>query len=634
MIDLLADLALAAMMMLSIYGVGRTIFSVVPLRFWGRAAEMAYIFAFGLGAVATVLFGLALLGWLRPAAGWALLIAGAGLGAAHYRALWEGIRAAWCALRDVLRGSWYIRALLAVAAAFALMNLVADLAPPVEGDTVHQYLLLPRYWVAEGRYVQPAHIWAATLPGNMMMLSAWALLLNGSYSLATLVTGFGLSIVLALGVYALARLYFSRGAAVMAAVAIYTMPDAGYLAQSAKVDMGWALFEALALAAFFRWLDLTPRSLFDPRPPRASHSTSWLVLSGICLGLAAGSKNQTFISIALLGLWLVLRHILRGEWRALPRAALAFGLAALAALLPFYLYNGIVHHNPFYPVFAEPFARFFGGTLSPRSELGTEVFYPWTVGGYLANLWNASLGHTQPGFYLGFIAGPIFLLTIPAGAALGALRGQPITGRMLGYAFAFSVIWFLVKQAARHFLPGLILLAVVAGLVLWWLEDHRSWPAQVVLAVSVLVLGWNFVNGLGVLYWNGAYRVAFGLETRQEYLRRWHDDVILPTFPDWETISVLNSEIEPTARVLSIHATSPLYIELDFIPGSWGSRDRLDTVTDEAVLLDKLAQQHIGYILTYTVDASRAVLFAQPGFLAEHAELVYAGPRTALYRLR
>ena len=45
-------------------------------------------------------------------------------------------------------------------------DLFREAGCTVEGDTVHQYLLLPRYWVEAGRYVQPAHIWAATLPGN------------------------------------------------------------------------------------------------------------------------------------------------------------------------------------------------------------------------------------------------------------------------------------------------------------------------------------------------------------------------------------------------------------------------------------------------------------------------------------
>src|SRR5690606_8257993 len=370
----------------------------------------------GLGAAVTLLFLLGLAGWLRPAAGWVLLALGVGLALVQTRTLLADARAAWAALREALAAPWFVKMALLVALAFVAANLVTDLAPPLEGDTVHQYLLVPRYWVEAGRYFQPTHIWAGTLPGNMMMLSAWALLLNGSFSLAALVTGFDMSLLLALGVYALARLHTGRTESLLAAAIIITMPDAAYLAQSAKVDMGWAFFEALALAAFFRWLQVTGEDTGggDPATERRGYQpAAWLVLCGVLLGLAAVSKDQTFISIGLLGLWLVLRGAQRGGWRVLARSGAAFGLAALVAMLPYYLYNAVEHLNPLYPVFAGPLHELLGATPSPRSELGTEVFYPWTVGGYLANLWNASLGHTDPGFYLGMIAGPVFLMAIP-----------------------------------------------------------------------------------------------------------------------------------------------------------------------------------------------------------------------------
>ncbi len=522
-----------------------------------------------------------------------------------------------------LRGaSWFAWGVALLALAVVLLNAAANLAPPTEGDSVHQYLLVPRYWVEAGRYVQPSHIWASTLPGNMMMLSAWALLLRGSFSLATLITGFGMSLLLALGVYALARLVARPGAAALAAAAVYTMPDALYLAQSAKVDMGWAFFEVLALAAFFRWMDA----------PDDDHPLRWLALSGVMLGLAAGSKNQTWISVALLGGWLVLRLALRSEWRQLWRGALAFGAAVVIAALPYYLYNAVALGNPFYPVFADQFAAWFGAVPSPRSELGTEVFYPWTLGGYLTNLWNASLGHTRPGWYLGFIAGPLFLLALPVGWALGLLRGERKLWRMLGYVLVFSVMWFLVKQAVRHFLPALALLGVVSGVILSRLDRRRPPLRGVVQAGVLLVLLWNLAIGLSVLYWNGAYRVALGLETRDEFVARYHDDVVEPTFPDAETLRVLNQQVGAGGRVLAEFGGSPLYIAPDVVSGNWGDRNRLDTVTDPAQLAGMLREAGIGYILAYRAGPED-VLFAKPDFLDRYGELVYDGPRTQLYRV-
>lgn len=622
--DVLLDAALTPLVLLAIYGLGCALRRLVRLDFWGRAAEAAFRLAFGLGAAATLLFGFALVGLLVPAVGWGLLLIGLGLAGWHYRQLVADVKLLLSAIRILAGASWFVKGAVGLALAFALMNFEADLAPPNEGDTVHQYLLTVRYWVEAGRYVQPSHIWASTLPGHLMMLSAWALLLRPSYSLASLVTGFGMSLCLALAVYALARLHVGRTGSLLAAIAVYTMPDAGYLAQSAKVDMGWALFETLALAAFFRWRQAEDSA--EPRP------LSWLALAGVMLGLAAESKNQTAISLLLLGGWLVIRKASTGDGRGLLRAGAILAATALIALLPYYLYNAIAHRNPMYPVFADQFAAWFGGTPSPRSELGTEVFYPWTVGGYLTNLWNASLGH-PPGFYLGFIAGPVFLLAIPAGAITGLLNRQRNLHKSLLYAFVFSIIWFLVKQAARHFLPGLALLGVVAGYVLARIDRERGWPRAAILAATLLCIGWNLTGELGVLYWSGAYRVGLGLETRDEFLRRWHDQVIGPTFPDWATITLLNQQVGAGGRVLTNHATGSLYIAPDMVSDNWGDRLPYDTVHDTEELLRLLDLHGIEYILIYKAGSSRDVIYDDPAFLNQHARLVAETGRARLYRI-
>ena len=321
------------------------------------------------------------------------------------------------------------------------------------------------------------------------------------------------------------------------------------------------------------------------------------------------------------------------RWRRLLRSAAAFGGAALIGMLPFYLYNAIAHLNPVYPVLADVFHHWWGGTASPRSELGTEVFYSWSVGGYFSNLWNASLGHTRPGFYLGFIAGPIFLLTIPIGLIGGALRRKPAVGAMLGYAAVFSVVWFLVKQAVRHFLPGLMLLSVVVGAILAWLDQQPGWQAKSIRIVALLVLLGNLALGGSVLYWNGAYRVLLGMESRQAYLTRFFDESTFETFPDAAMVIYLNHDLPPEAKVLVENAGNVLYIDRDVISPTWGERERLDDVTNEGVLLDTLKAWGVEYILVSDADPDTRFLYTQPDFLAAHAELVFSGTRSRLYRL-
>jgi len=626
MLNSLLNLGLLALGALALYGLGAAIFRATRLTLWAVSARLAYALAFGLGALVLALYVLGLVGWLTPLAGWTLLAIGLALLPLSAPLTREVIGALRARARQMRGAHWGVWALVGLFAVQAGLHVVADLAPPLEGDTVTSYLLTPRYWVEAGRYWQPSHLWAATLPGNMMMLSAWGLLLHG-YSLSTLLTGFLMSLYLPLAVYALARIHFGARAGLLAATVIFLMPDATYLAESGKVDLGWAFFEALALAALLRW------STEDTPAPR------WLVLAGVCSGLAVGSKIQAVQSLPFLAGWIVVVGLRRAGLTPMLRGLVTYGLVALVFSAPYLAYNAVAHHNPTYPVFASQFARALNGTPSPRSELGTEIFYEWTVGGYLRNLWDASLGHPAP-FYLGFWAGPAYLMVIPLGLLLGK-RERVIDGLLL-YAFLFSIAWFLTKQAVRHFLPGLVLLAVVAGYMLRRLDEEPRWLGHVVYAALVPSVALSVAFWAGIIHGNGAYLPAFGLLTPDAYVARWLDVVVDDdTFPDSEIVAYTNAHLDSDARILTKHTPVSLYFAQDVVPSVWGDRVKVDTIDDETELLSTVEQHGIDYLMIYKVDLERAEsdpdfflpLFSQPSFLAEHAELVVETPRTYLYRV-
>jgi hypothetical protein len=193
-------------------------------------------------------------------------------------------------------------------------------------------------------------------------------------------------------------------------------------------------------------------------------------------------------------------------------------------------------------------------------------------------------------------------------------------------------VWFIVKQAARHFLPGLTLLAVAAGLALWRMRRAPRLARILVHASALLIISWNIVNGLGVLYWSGAWRVGLLLESREAYLQRWHDEVITHDFPDWETVTYLNEHLTNSDRILCTNATSPLYVTPQLVPGSWGDRLPYETITGDDDLLAALAAHDIRYILVYA-DAAGTARFAEDDFLASHARELFAGERARLYEI-
>ena len=217
---------------------------------------------------------------------------------------------------------------------------------------------------------------------------------------------------------------------------------------------------------------------------------------------------------------------------------------------------------------------------------------------------------------------------------MGLLRARRTLWVMLGYALIFSVVWFLVKQAARHFLPGLTLLSVIAGYILWRIDAKQSWPRRIALAFVILALGWNLASMLGVFAWSGAHRVGLGLETRDEFLQRWHDQVAGPNVPDWDTLTYLNETLSAEDRVLTMHAANPLYARPQLVSGRWGDRISYMEIEDADRLLTLLHQYGIDYILLYPGALSGDVLFEEPLFLESYGTLQYEGERAQLYTLR
>jgi hypothetical protein len=554
-----------------------------------------------------------------------------------------------------MRGAhWGLWALVGLCAAQGAMHAVADLAPPLEGDTVTQYMLTARTWAEAGRYWQPDHVWASPLPGHLMMLSAWGMLLRrpfgGSplhgFSLASLLAGFLMSLFLPLAIYALARARYGGRVGLIAAAILFLMPDATYLAESGKVDLGWALFEALALASLLRWsLSDQPHPGTSPPPPLRTGEgrtawggeVAWLIAGGAMTGLALGSKSQAVLSLPFLAGWIALIAWRRGGLGGTLRALAAYFVVAVIVGSPYLIYNAVAHHNSLYPVLADASARWLGGTPSVRSELGTEVFYAWTPGGYLLNLWDASLGQPPP-FYLGFWAGPAFLMILPLGLLLN--RRDYVARRLLLYAFLFSIAWFLVKQAVRHFLPGLALLAVVSGAILVRLDGVPRWLRNTIYAALNLSLALGVAFWAGINNTNGTLPAALGLLTPEGYIARWTDQVVNdPTFPDSEIVAYANTHLGPGARMVNFHANNALYWWPDQVTSTL--REPVDAweSEDEATLLATFERYHVDYLLVWkadlegTPDPADRLLILRPEFYEAHGALVFESPRTYLYRI-
>jgi hypothetical protein len=249
------------------------------------------------------------------------------------------------------------------------------------------------------------------------------------------------------------------------------------------------------------------------------------------------------------------------------------------------------------------------------------------------------LGH-PPGFYLGFWAGPGYLMLLPLGLVLRGqrpFRRDPIARGLLLYAFAFSIAWFLVKQAVRHFLPGLVLLAVVSGTILERLDYQARWVRNLAYAALCLSLfiGWGFFAGLNST--NATLLAALGVLSPEAYIARWTDEVAnYPVFPDSELLAYANTHLPPDARVVNFHANLALYYPQDQLSATIREPENLWVSDDVGILLAVFERYDADYLLIWKSApgaSENRPLILQPSFYGTYGELIYESPRTYLYRI-
>ena len=299
----------------------------------GRLDAVALGVPLGLGFVGLAVFFLGIAGGYTASALAFSLSLLAWIGSSELASLAPGLTGAVGSVRD----SWRqlpvgMRALVLLSLGIGILSAVQALSPAWDYDGLMYHLQAPRLFLDAGRLIPLPEIWQANGPLQIEMLYVAALAL-GSEPTARL-THLTLAGLIVLATFILGREQLGEtggwlAAAVMLGIPIF--PIWGTLAYS---DMGWALFESLALLILLRW--------------SRTQQQGWLVLAGLFAGLAAGSKYLGLAGLGA-GVCLVLLASWRSGFKAVMRACAAFALPALVALAPWYLKNVLWLGDPVYP---------------------------------------------------------------------------------------------------------------------------------------------------------------------------------------------------------------------------------------------------------------------------------------------
>lgn len=420
--------------------------------------------------------------------------------------------------------------LLPLVGVWSVALVVAGTTSPFY-DQWHQHLGFPWMWLDQGSITTMATDLYTFMPVNSSLLFAFGLEPLGAWSAQAVHWWCGIMTVVA--VASVARRVGSDGAAVWSTWLVATVPTVLVLATTAGSDLVVTMYAAGA------WLGLVRSSEDHGR------SSRWWGFSGVCVGLAVGTKYTALGTVALpvAVAAIVLHRPWSGHARAISslRGAGVAGVAATMALGPWLVRNAVVAGNPLFPFLNRPFLDILRVDADQALE-----FEAWLSG------FDLSWQHLVAGLDLGVFTPPMdgFPSVGPLVLAILGLTvvSIPWVRRPHGVALALGAtagiaFWLTGLHVCRYLLPALLPLFVVTACGLQLVVDRATPAVRRSAAVGLAVLiAWSLVTtptrlGLDRL---GA---ALGLHPEASVLERW-----VSSLPALEAVD----QLPPEARLLLV----------------------------------------------------------------------------------
>ena len=600
MVYTLFNLVLSTLVLFACLAFGRSLLSRLDFRYESLSEEI--ILATGLG-LACLIYALVLLGVVRllyPATAWTLLIGGAFVGSLWLRNQPPRIRPYIPRVRTLQPELWAVAAMLLT---YMGVYAVTALSPTLEGDSTAGYLLVAREYAVRHALEPVDYAYVTSYPQNGQMLSTLGFLLSGQI-LAQLLVSFTMGLLCLGVIYVMGRTYFSCQAALVGMTIWYGTYSVAYLNASSKIDLAWAAFDLLALLAFSRWY-------FAQSGERHWH---WLMLAGFFLGVAGGVKQASVFTAIALSIAVAMR-LWQDRQRRLEAwvgAYLALGvpttLAALWVVRTYLMTGGL---------------GFTGAGLRGDSGLA----------GFFRTLWQMSMLGNAVSIEgpLGKPVGPTLLATLPLLVLLRRVHRR--VWHMLAFSGLMILLWFQGVQRARHLLPTLAVLALLAGYVVVRLLAERRWLGQVVVAAMLLALAinlglWSYIHLIGI------QRIPYvlGLHDRDRYLAVNLSET--GWYPHYPILRYIWDHLSPDARIAALSTGNSYYVDRPFYAG-WSQGP--DDDPGAQGLLRALEAQDITHVFVndYVVEIRnyQNAWLLRPEFQARHLTKLICASDQCLYAI-
>ena len=408
-----------------------------------------------------------------------------------------------------------------------IAEVLLNLTPPISRDALIHHLAVPKLWLLNGGFYETPWSEFSYYPMNIDLLYLVCLYFKSDIAPKFIHFAFGFGTGLL--VYNYLKNRFGKNWGLLGFLIFFSTPVVVHLSTTAYVDLGMTFFTTSSILAFVRWRD------------ESYSNAKWLVLSAVCMGLAAGSKYNAMIAWFFLNLMLIFCYS-KDTKRELPalKSGVVFFIITLLVVSPWYIKNYILTANPLYPLFDNFFKvlhhagdgggglaaagnNFDAGIFQRREMMFGESFWE-TILIPIRIFFQGKDGSAQ---YFDGVLNPILVVMLPF-----AFLKQDF-GRDKALFFSFSVFFllmacFLTVIRIRYILPVIPFLAILSIIgiknVAEW-TGKRAGPTRCIgrtgmFAVLIIIVTFNFLYLKD--YFNDIQPVRHILnqETKDEFLSR------------------------------------------------------------------------------------------------------------------
>jgi len=512
------------------------------------------------------------------------------------------------------------RGLILLLLALIIATIILGSVPPVDRDALTHHLFVPKLWLKHGGIYEIPEIPFSYYPMNLDLLYTIPLYFSNDIIPKYIHYLFALLTALLLYRHLKKRLGMHYG--LLGALFFLSVPIIVKLSITVYVDLGVVFFTTASLLLLLHWAE-------------QNFKWRWLVLAGLCCGLAAGTKYNGLIAIVVLTLLvpIIYQQNTRKEKQSNGKALLwgcVFGLAVLTSFLPWLIRNYAWTGNPISPLHNSLFQELrqsndnqqgtysanLAGTLQQISQQGSNAFIgrkilynePWWQALLLPFRFFYEGKDDDPRYFDGKLTP--FLLVLPALAFLFRLPDAQ-QRREQNFLLSFAVLYFFLtffQEAMRiryivPIVPPLVILSIfgLRGLITTLCiritpTTHRKTAVIIVAIVIPFTMLWY--NGQ---YFINQFTIVQPIPYVQGKVSR--DDYITAFRQEYPAIRIANTVVPKDAKVLCLFLGNRGYY-MDFHPvfeqpyASDGILTHfLTDKNQQHTIIDEMRQRNINHIL-------------------------------------